>query len=260
MRKLFYLLLIGILILPELNAQVVNTEKMRFANNAKKWKGNFDFNFGLNRTKAGQTARIGINGQVEFNDNLDKWILLSGYALTQFTDIDTPESTPVNFNNFQFAHLRYNRKLNEKFTWEAFIQEQWDEVHEIDLRLLVGTGPRIQLMNKDSSQLFFGLLYMYDYENNSPGEFRERNRDSRLSTYFAAGFTFKNVIINHIVYYQPLINRFNDFRVNSESSINVQVSRRLSFTTSFTLIFDNRPPLTVRKTRYDLSSGISLSF
>lgn len=260
MRKLFLIIVVMPLLIKGIHAQVINTERMRIEQNEDRWKGIFDFNFGLNRTKAGQTLILNTNGQVEFTNGHSKWMFLSGYGLTRFTDIDTPGAVPKNFNNAQFAHFRYNRTLNKQLTWEAFVQEQWDEIHEIDLRLLVGSGPRIELVQKDSSQSFLGFLLMYELENNSPAEFVERNRDWRLSTYLSAGFTFRNVAINHISYYQPLIDKFQDYRINSESSIHVQVDKRLSFRTSFTLIFDSRPPATVRQTRYNFLSGFSLSF
>ncbi len=101
---------------------------------------------------------------------------------------------------------------------------------------------------------------MYEIENTSPPEFPEENRDNRLSNYLSLGFTFGKLVLNHITYYQPNLERFNDFRLNTETSINLQIYRQLSFTNSFTLIYDARPPATVRKTRYALSSGIRVNF
>ena len=260
MRKLIIILLLLAVAWPNLSAQVINTERIRFAPTAKRWTGNFDFNFGLNRTKAGQTLRLNTNGKLQLNYPREKWMLLSGYALVQFLDIDTPDAVPKNFNNTQFVHLRYNRSLHPKLTWEAFAQEQWDEVHEIDLRLLFGTGPRVQFVQTDSSQFFFGLLYMYEHENTSGEDFLERNRDHRLSSYLSLGFEFNNFLINHISYYQPNLQNFGDYRINSETSIRVQIDKRLSLRTSFELIFDSQPPPTVRQTRYNLNSGISFEF
>ena len=145
-------------------------------------------------------------------------------------------------------------------TWEAFIQEQWDEVHEIDLRLLFGTGPRFQINQTDSSQIYFGLLYMYEAEDTSAEGFPEKNRDNRLSSYISLGFEFNNFLINHISYYQPNFEDFSDYRINSETSFRVLIDKALSFRTSFTFIYDSFPPPTVRKTRYSLSSGFSLEF
>ena len=243
-----------------LHAQVVNTEKKRFLSQDKTWAGNVDFNFGLNRTKAGQTLILNTNGQIQLNKNRNKWMFLAGYALTQFLDIDTPGAAPKNFNNAQFTHLRYNRVLSNRLTWEAFVQEQWDEVHEIDLRLLAGTGPRLQILRTDSSQLFFGALYMYEHENTSPEDFMEKNRHSRLSSYVSAGFTFSHFILNHITYYQPRLSQIEDYRINSETSISLQIHSHLTLRTSYTFIFDSRPPQTVRKTRYNLGSGVSFAF
>lgn len=260
MRKLIIYTLLILGYMPIINAQVVNTERIRFSPTTQKWTGNFDFNFGLNRTNAGQTFVLKTNGKVQFQKQREKWMLLSGYSSVQFLDIDTPDAVPKRFNTVQFTHLRYNRKLQKKLTWEAFIQEQWDEVHEIDLRLLTGTGPRIQLLQTDSSQVFFGLLYMFEYENTSAEDLIERNRDHRLSTYLSLGFEFGNFLVNHISYYQPNIERWKDYRINSETAIRVKIDKRLSLRTSFTFIFDSAPPPTIRTSRYSLNSGISLEF
>ncbi len=260
MKKSITLLLFTGLLVTTSWSQVVNTEKIRLSSGTDRWQGNFDLNFGLNRTKAGQTLSLNTNGNIQFEGKLDKWMLLSGYSLVQFTDIDTPGAVPKNFNNAQYAHVRYNRFVSDILTWEGFIQEQWDEIHEIDIRLLTGTGPRFEVMHGDSSQLFLGVLYMYELENNSPENFEEKNRDHRLSTYVSTGFTFRNFIVNHISYYQPNLQVFSDFRINSETSISIRLDRKLSLRTSFTVIFDSRPPATVRQTRYFLSNGVSLSF
>ena len=115
-------------------------------------------------------------------------------------------------------------------------------------------------MQTDSSQIFFGTLYMYEYENTGPGDFQEENRDHRLSTYFSVGFNLSKFLINHITYYQPNLTKFSDYRINSETAINVKIDSRVSLRTSFTLIFDSRPPVTVRQTRYNFGSGLRLEF
>ena len=260
MRELIASLLLLCCFVGQGFSQVVNTERIRFTSAEQRWSGNFDFNFGLNQTKVGQTLVLNTNGKVQLNQGKNKWMLLSGYALVQFLNIDEPDAVPKNFNNAQFAHLRYNRELSEKITWEVFVQEQWDEVHEIDLRLLAGTGPRFQLLQTDSSQIYLGTLYMYEHENTSPEDIFEPNRDHRLSTYLSLGFTFKNFLINHISYFQPNLQKFDDFRVNSETSFRVRIDKRVSLKTSFMLIYDSKPPFTVRKTRFNLGTGINLEF
>ena len=260
MRKLLLVLPISMFFVLNIAAQVVNTEAVRFTTNEKKWIGDFDFSFGLNRTKAGETLNLRANGNLQYKKGSEKWMLLSGYSLVQFLNIDDPGAVPKNFNNAQYIHLRYNRRFKGKTIWEVFVQEQWDEIHEIEVRLLGGTGPRFELMETDSSQIYFGALYMFEYENTGPMDSAERNRDHRLSTYLSLGFNFSKFIVNHIMYYQPNLERFSDYRINSESSIAVQIDKRISLRTSFTYIFDSKPPATVRKTRFNLSSGIRLEF
>lgn len=241
-------------------AQVVNTEELRLSTTNSNWQGNVDVSFSLNRTKAGQTLNWGINGRVQYQKNQHKWMLLGGYSLVQFTNVDEPDAVPKNFTNFQYTHLRYNYDFKSKLTWEAFVQEQWDEIHEIDIRLLFGTGPRLELLQTDTSQIYVGVLYMYEVEQESPEDLLIQNRDHRLSSYFSLGFKFSNFTLDFITYYQPNLTAWNDYRINSKTVINTQLSQRLSLQTSFNFIFDAQPPATVRKTRYNLKTGLGYNF
>ena len=65
MRKLMVTLVFMALAILTTTAQVVNTERIRFAPTDQRWTGNFDFNFGLNRTKAGQTLVLRTNGKLQ---------------------------------------------------------------------------------------------------------------------------------------------------------------------------------------------------
>lgn len=253
-----------------LPAQVVNTEKLRLSNTGKSLVGEIDVNFGLSRNKAGQTVRFGGLGRLELLKAKSKWMLLSGFGLTQFRNVDEPGSAPKNFSNNGFAHLRYNFEVNDWITWEAFTQAQYDEIQEVDLRTLTGTGPRFKLIQNDSSHLFWGALYMYEYENNSVettgpnGEFTQLigyERNHRLSTYLSGGINVTRYFsINHVTYFQPRLDQWSDFRISSETTLTVKLTNRISLKSYFQFIFDDRPPATVPRTMYNFTNGLSASF
>ena len=79
MKKLVLVLSILHIVSLFLSAQVVNTERLRFNDSEKKWEGNFDFSFGLNRTKAGETLILNTQGKIQYNRPKETWMLLSGY-------------------------------------------------------------------------------------------------------------------------------------------------------------------------------------
>lgn len=265
MRKQYLLLLF---LLPFIaNAQVVNTEKLR-ADKEQGWLAEAGFDFGLTRNKAGQTLGLGSRLRLEYQQSNSRWMLLGAYNLTQFTNVEDPGSVPRNFANNAFGHLRYNYFVNDWLTWEAFTQYQWDEIQQIDARILSGTGPRVKLLKTDSSQLFFGLLYMFEHEKSRDvfEDPEERTvhvtlNHNRLSTYLSGGFKITETFsINHVTYFQPnLEDFFGDFRISSETSLSFKISKKLAFRTYFQLMYDERPPIPVPNTMYTLSNGFELS-
>lgn len=262
------LLLLLICLLPSLAyLQVVNTEKLRSASD-QGWLAEAGFDFGLTRNRAGQTLRLGSRLRLEYQQGSSRWMFLGSYNLTQFRDVEDPESTPRNFANNVFGHLRYNYVVNDWLIWEVFSQYQWDAVQQIRTRVLSGTGPRVKLLKTDSSQLFFGLLYMFEHEESQDifEEPVERTvnvtlNDNRLSTYLSGGFQVTETFsINHVTYFQPnLEDFFGDFRISSETSLSFKISKKLTFRTYFQLMYDEQPPIPVPNTMYTLSNGFELS-
>ena len=125
----------------------------------------------------------------------------------------------------------------------------------------------MRLLKRDSSQLFFGLLYMFEHEEarnefENPEPFTEEVvlDDHRLSTYLSVGFRITPYItLNQVAYFQPNLSNFEDFRISSETSLNVKVTSRLSFRTYFQLVYDTEPLVPVPRSMYVLNNGLSLS-
>ena len=260
--------LIVLLLLPfTSHGQVVNTEKLRLNKDKKGFFGEANFDLGLVRNRAGQTVRLGAGARLEWQGAAHRWMLLGSYSLSQFNDIDEPDSAPKNFANNGFGHLRYNYRANRWLTWEAFAQAQYDRIQQIDLRLLAGTGPRLRLVKTDSAQLYFGALYMFEHEEarnefEAPEAYTEHLMldDHRLSTYLSAGFRFTSYLtLNHVTYFQPNLSNFSDFRISSETSLSIKLTDRLSLRTYFQLIYDTEPLIPVPNAMYVLNNGFSLA-
>lgn len=255
-------------------AQVVNTEKLRLVSRDTGFVGDVGLSFGLGRNKAGQTLRLGSQMRLEYLMARSRLMLLGSYDLTQFNNVDVPGSVPKNFNNRAFAHLRYNRDLTRGVAWEAFFQSQFDEIQEVDVRTLMGTGPRFTLAQNDSSALFFGVLYMYEYEETSdarvlvfdPGQNQEVEQDSltynrhhRLSAYLSISVALVDFFtLSHVSYVQPRLDRPDDLRIASETTLSIRMGKKFSFDAYLQLIYDTRPPMTVPRTMYTLTNGLSM--
>lgn len=244
-----------------LNAQVINTERLRIDNQEDKWEGNIDVAFNLLQNKSGQSLTLSLDSRLGYTKQKSKWMLLTGYNRRTFSNTNILGQDVILINHFHYGHLRYNYHWKEKWTVEAFVQEQFDRIHEIDLRILSGAGLRWQLLENDSSQLYLGALYMYEIENTSPNDSIILHRDHRMSTYLSSGFKVKDYLtINNIIYYQPNLLAFDDFRILLETRLSIRLTQKLSLTTTFNLIYDSEPPLTIPTSRFNLTNGFVFVF
>lgn len=217
------------------SAQVVNTEKLRKNLTEKGWAGKIDLNFGLTRNTI-KIIRTNPILRFEYYNNKNRIISFSSLNLSRAS---------TNFVNDGYTHLRYNYEIIPYFIWEGFAQAQYNEIQLIGYRQLVGTGPRFKLWDNDTTRLYGGLLYMYDYEESrqEEGFFQEIQRDHRLSMYLSFGYALSSQFsFEHISYYQPRLFIIGDFRVATETSFNIKLNENLGFSLIFSLWYDGDPP------------------
>jgi len=244
-----------------LHAQVVNTEKLRSERKSQGWYLDLDASLSITRNKAGRNLSLNTRARGEYLIQRHKFLLFASYSLGQFRNVDDSLALPSNWLNNRFVHGRYNYTFFSWLTWEVFSQAQYDEVQEIRIRWLNGSGPRFKLIENDSASLYLGALYMYEYEETTDRDPVFINRDSRLSAYVSAAYGLNPYLsINHVSYVQPRLDQFDDFRISSETTLSVKLSKHLTFNTYFQLIYDSRPPLTVPEVMYTTRSGLAVSF
>lgn len=234
-----------------LSAQIVNIENKRIDQSDNGFSGTVDFS--LNFTRAEEDIfQIGTNAQLQYKYLKSKFLLLS--------DLDFVSVSKTNLLNNGFQHFRYNYNFKDKpLIWEAFSQVQYNQIQKIGLRALNGIGPRFKLLHHDSAKLALGILYMYEYE--SLVNPKVINRDHRLSNYFSIYWKLnKNVSFSHVIYYQPLIQSFDDFRVSSESQLSFNINKYLKFRTRFSYSYDSNPPPSVQRVFFTFENALGVVF
>ncbi len=246
----FSVLFLSIFIRVNVSAQIVNIEDKRSAfadsigwfetgNLSGQWKKNKSEIFSV---KAGF--------QVEFQ--FKKRILLS------ISKINFSRINKKNYINEGFQHLRYTKLLTKRIGYEAYGQAQYNEQLSLRLRLLFGTGLRYKICsNKEKCNLGLSLMYEYDEESTE----KITQRDFRISSYFSMAISFSdNIKLYSTSYYQPLINKFNDFRFSSQSKLVMAISKRLSATITFSILYDSRAPLDTPSLSEDMYGGLRYKF
>ena len=235
-----------------LTAQIVNIEKKRIATDSAGWFGQANISFsGSKNTKQILSLSSGTLLEYKSKNNKDLWLLI--------TDLSLISADKEKFSNAGFGHLRYNRKLGEAIRWEVFGQIQYNSLTKIERRLLAGTGPRFKLTQFDNAKFYLGVAYMYEYEELTAPVVV--HKDNRISSYFSFTLTPEDeVSFTSTLYVQPLLKDAKDYRIASETSLTLGITKKLSLSSTFRYSYDSMPPLEVPKSIYAFSNALEVSF
>jgi hypothetical protein len=247
------------------SAQILNVEKSRIKeDSANYFIGNIGFSFSLYNRDAGEDDPnnfIGITGNGNFAYMAEK----HSYILINYINYTAIQSNPLVQTGY--VHLRTNFFREARISNEVFAQYQYDLGRGLKSRWLGGTGVRINLIESENTELVFGPGIMYEYEKwESPIE-GEPDREAKLfksTNYISIRQDLNdNIEFNAISYYQTgydsSIDNFRH-RISGDLNLNIEITNKLSLTTSFTCTFENRPIVPVTKFIYTITNGLAFSF
>jgi hypothetical protein len=234
-----------------LDAQIVNVERERIASkDSTGWFGDAGINFTTSRSTKSY-LNFGFNSGIQYKSIRSIILVLTDFGLVN----DGNEK----FVNNGFAHLRLNTKLNSVIRWEAFTQIQYNSLTKVDLRYLAGTGPRFKLTPYERAKFYWGVAYMFEYEELLDP--KVTNRDHRISSYFSFTLTpEENVKFISTTYVQPLISDFADFRLYNENLLTLAITGNLSLSIKFQVSYDAVPPEGVPNVIYTSVNGLTYEF
>lgn len=232
-------------------AQIVNVERKRIAStDTIGWFGDAGLTFTTSKSTV-EYLSLGINTGLQHKSKNSVLLLL--------TDFNLVNAGNAEFVNNAFAHLRFNTKINKVIRWEFFNQVQYNNLTKMNLRYLAGTGPRFKLTPYETAKFYWGVAYMYEYEELvNPLMI---NRDHRVSTYFS--FTLapvENVSFISTTYVQPLLRYFSDYRLHNENVLSLAITGNLALEIKFQVSYDAAPPEGVPNTTYTSVNGLTYEF
>ncbi len=167
--------------------------------------------------------------------------------------------------NSGFVHIRHNYILTERIRTFEFYQIQFNEVLLLTKRQVFGAGLRLGLVAKDSLKFDIGLGLMREVEilNKTtllPGE------PSETKYYRATCLTsFKWIIsrtvqLNDVVYYQPYLKDFADYRLLNDFNLVVSITDHFKLITALTTRYDSQPPGTLKPLDNVIRFGFNVKF
>jgi hypothetical protein len=194
---------------------------------------------------------IDVSGQMQWQTENNIYLLVGDFQMVN--------AGGENFNNSGFGHFRYNRKLSPLIRAEFFSQIQYNSVTKITKRILNGIGIRLKLSSSQTIKSYCGLAIMNEYEQLSDPIII--NKNNRLSSYFTLTLEpVENMSLRNTTYIQPKLDNFEDYRLSNNTSLNFVITKELKFTTTFSFLYDSRPPIDIPTVNYQLKNGLDYKF
>ena len=160
--------------------------------------------------------------------------------------------------------LRYRYDLAQRLAREAFLQHELNEFRRINLRALVGAGPRTTLVRGEIFTAALGLALMVEREHlRQDGEVDagRRSTELRLSSYAVAQVeVLKNLSLAQTVYAQPRLDRFSDLRLLNQTALTAKANPNVGLTLSLNLFWDRAPPASVPPLETQLRTTLAVTF
>lgn len=261
-KYLFFkpILLLTIILIVQSNSasSQINTEKYR-----KYYTDETGFLFNLATTfsiKAGNTEYSAYKGggRIDYNGKKFDTFLVGSF------EYKTTEEKKL--ENQGFLHWRGITHITDRTTWEVFLQKQYDEFIDLNARDVAGSGIKYRVVEfvskKDSTNtvdmnISTGLMYEKENYNLDGGTI---NQYHWRSTNFVSfdWLVRKKLNLTGVLYYQPALDDFNNFRIASEAGFEFAIARSVHFIFALSYRYNNKPTTDVKKFDLSIDNGIRI--
>lgn len=238
MRTLFTLFTLLLALTSSAHAQIVNTQPLIGRLDADGLSGELNTHL---EWRTGNVELFRLSASALLTWRCDDHALLSSSSL------ELGDRAGERFLFRTFTHLRYQYRLDDILTLEAFGQVAHDEFRRITVRALGGLGARLSLLTTDQTRLRLGLAYMFEHERFADSttltDSGERRDNHRASLYLDLRHDLTDRLgLGLTVFYQPSLTAFSDWQLAAESRLAVHLTKSLALTLQLHLAYDSTPP------------------
>lgn len=245
-------------------SQILNIDKSDTSAYAVAPKFNINFGSGLEIDKQKTTVYDATNtleSMLQKNRNL--FILAGSYRFTY--------NGPDDILNAGYIHLRYRYNYKSLFQPEPFIQYQWDNKRGIEHRFVTGMNCRYNFFKGDTWDINAGLGLMYEEEiwdyvavNDSslipPNPQPVTSKLLKANSYLRFDIkTSDNSTIAFSLFIQSGFSALKP-RFAPHFQWDIGAGKHLSFSISFSGLYDTNPVVPIDKFYYSLSNSLLLKF
>lgn len=199
---------------------------------------------------------LGLGGRLNFNRN-------SGYTFLVFSG-EYGWNEGKQFSNELITHLRNVEKLEDWLQLETFIQFDYNRKRKLISRELIGAGLRYKILTNENFRFRLGTAYFFEaeqYDLEVQALHDKHTIAHRVSSYFTFEIDLKKDIkFLSVSYFQPDLRNFADYRIISENSIILNLSKYFDFNIKFNLRYDATPPDEIKDLDTITKFGLSFKF
>lgn len=162
-----------------------------------------------------------------------------------------------------FAHLRYNYQLAPRLWGEVLAQAESDRFRRLQLRQLLGAGPRFAVFDEPAVALYYGVTYLFEYNRLGAGQPAVRpDVVHRLGNYLSVVLELEDAraVASTTLYYQPRVDDVADYRLLCVSSLDFRVAGHLSAGIHTTLRRESPVPADLEAFDLTVTNSLGLTF
>lgn len=164
--------------------------------------------------------------------------------------------------NNRYVHFRYNYRFSERLRTFHFFQLQANENLLLDQRRLLGTGLRYRVLGGALNRLEVGGGLMLEAENlNAQKLGPEEDPDTKT-------VRMSNLVVGSgslgegrrwvtVVYYQPNVEEFQDYRLSGEVGLGIELVGSLQLDVTLIWRHDSRAPADLEEDDVGLKTGFT---
>ena len=179
-----------------------------------------------------------------------------------FAEKDTASGTDVYINK-SFTHARWTNMWLARLGTEVFSQIQYNQAIRLQLRALGGAGLRWAAVESDFADVYAGAGYMFEHEVLDVAEPNDVSHNHRMTNYVSLSLKFfeDKVSLMNTAYAQPRVDDFSDYRIISESILNIEAHKHLVLGIALNVRYDSEPPVEVtEKLDLELKNTLKIMF
>lgn len=253
MKKL--LILIAVLFFSwqgSVQAQILNFNKQVLQNDTIPWLGQVRLYF----TFIDQEVRVANMGY-----NFDVVRKFKKHSILAISKLSFASSNSETLLSDGYAHIRFIFNRHKRLGEEIYGQVQYNAIRGLDDRNLVGIGLRYLFIDAEKYGLIAGTALMQEWENWTYNDAPTSTSILKNSTYLMLfADVNEHFHFNIASYYQAPYTSFLQPRVSLEINLNLNITSKLTFTSNFTMYYDNLPVVPIDNFVYKFKNGLGYRF